>query len=107
MNKSNYSQEVVMTDICIPLTGLSGEETAEIIISIGGTKQQYNFRVESFPWETHVAVGTRIMLLKGMIDNYDKSWELIQIYNPDEKSGIIRVLFRKRQTLHELQRNIC
>jgi hypothetical protein len=96
-----------MTDVCIPISGLAGDQTAEIIISVGGTKQQYNFRVESFPWESHLPVGTRIMLLKGMIDNYDKSWELIQIYNPDENSGVIRVLFRKRQALHNIQKSVC
>lgn len=88
-----------MNDVCIPLTGLKNDQSAEVIVTVGGNKKQYSFRIESFPWESHLPVGKRIFLLKGMIENYDKQWELVQIYNPGEKSESIRVLFRKRQTL--------
>lgn len=85
-----------MSDVCIPLTGLKNDQSADVVVTVGGNKIQYSFRIESFPWETQLPIGKRIFLLKGMIENYDKEWELVQIYNPGENSGSIRVLFRKR-----------
>jgi hypothetical protein len=75
-------------------------------VSIAGQKLQYNFKVESFPWEEQNEFSSikdplelslaRIYKLKSAIENYDKAWELIQIFNPDEHADHIHVLYRKK-----------
>jgi hypothetical protein len=85
-----------MTDICIPISHLGDNQIAEVLISIGGIQKKHNFKVEAFPWDTSSPVEERINLLKRMIENYNKDWELVQIYNPGDKDKFIHVLFRKR-----------
>jgi len=38
----------------------------------------------------------RIYKLKSAIDEYDREWELVQIFNPEESASNIHVLYRKR-----------
>ena len=85
-----------MTDICIPISHLGDSEIAEVLVSIGGIQKKHNFKIESFPWNTSTPIEDRIDLLKKMIDNYDKDWELVQIYNPGDKDKFIHTLFKKR-----------
>lgn len=95
-----------MREICIPIPYLQGGEIAEVEVTVAGQKLQYQFRVESFPWEVageFVNLSdpleqslARIHRLKESIDGYDKNWELIQIFNPDENADHIHVLYRKK-----------
>jgi len=39
----------------------------------------------------------RISRLKKAIQNYDKSWELIQIFTPADHASYIQVLYRKKK----------
>ena len=86
-----------MTDICIPISHLGDNEIAEVLVSIGGVQKKHNFKIEAFPWNTGSPVEVRIDLLKRMIENYDKEWELVQIYNTGDRDKSIHVLFRKKQ----------
>jgi hypothetical protein len=62
--------------------------------------------VESFPWEVEDELSVanddvsaslaRIYRLKRAIEGYDRDWELIQIYTPNENARYIQVLYRKR-----------
>ncbi len=95
-----------MREICIPIPYLNDKEIADVEVTVAGQKIRYNFRVESFPWETRDEFSAltdplerslaRIYKLKNSIQEYDKSWELIQIFNPDEHSDHIHVLYRKK-----------
>lgn len=95
-----------MKEICIPIPYLKEQEVANVEVSLAGRKLQYNFRVESFPWEVGDEFAdltdplerslARIYKLKSAIDHYDKKWELIQIFNPDEHADHIHVLYRKK-----------
>jgi len=101
-----------MKDLCIPIPHLNEKEIVEVDVTVSGQKAQYHFRVESFPWmvddteiksfETevinhHQALSlARVNKLKEAIANYDKDWELIQIYTPDENARFIQILYRKR-----------
>ncbi|NJK97261.1 MAG: hypothetical protein HC905_22250 [Bacteroidales bacterium] len=40
----------------------------------------------------------RITRLKNSLENYNKEWELIQIFTPAENSKFIQVLYRKRNS---------
>jgi hypothetical protein len=95
-----------MKEICIPIPFLKNNEIAEVDVKVGGQQLQYNFRLESFPWEEKNEFSSltdplelslaRIYKLKSAIEGYDKDWELIQIFNPDEHADHIHVLYRKK-----------
>ncbi len=96
-----------MNELCIPVPNFKENEVAEVSVKIKDATFNYNFRVESFPWNTNDELSNlshpverslaRITRLKNAIENYDKNWELIQIFNPSEKADHIHVLYRKRQ----------
>ncbi len=89
-----------MKDVNIPLPEFLEQQIAEIEVKINGKKRQYNFRVESFRWEPDseiLPVEQRIKRLKELIDNYNKDWELIQIFKPKDDSKYVQVLFRQRK----------
>ncbi|HEX2395798.1 MAG TPA: hypothetical protein VHI78_10650 [Bacteroidales bacterium] len=97
-----------MKEICIPIPYLREQEIAEVEVTLAGKKLRYSFRVESFPWEIGEEFASladplekslaRIYKLKNAIESYDKSWELIQIFNPDGHADHIHVLYRKKVT---------
>jgi hypothetical protein len=98
-----------MREICIPIPNLRNSEIAEVEVTLAGQKIKYNFRVESFPWELNQEFSlitdplekslARIYKLKSAIEGYDKAWELIQIFNPDEHADHIQILYRKKITV--------
>ena len=86
-----------MREICIPVL-VNEMETAEIEVRVSTGAKTDLFKVESFEWETNHAEGDdRIVQLRNSINEYDTSWELIQIFTPAKKSSRIQVLFRKRR----------
>lgn len=96
-----------MKDLCIPIPGFDDNEVAELYLKIGDRKISYDFRIESFLWDTQDELSdgndelthsiARIERLRKAINSYDKSWELVQIFNPPENSRYIQVLFRKKK----------
>jgi hypothetical protein len=97
-----------MKDLCVPIPNLKDNQIAQLEVTVGEDKLKYEFRVESFLWETdddlinfqsdHVSHSlTRISRLKQAIESYDPAWELIQIFTPADNSKYIQVLYRKRK----------
>lgn len=97
-----------MKDLCVPIPNLKDNQIASLEVTVGDEKLKYEFRVESFIWETeddlvnlssdHVSRSlARISRLKHAIEGYNKEWELIQIFTPAENSKFIQVLYRKRK----------
>ena len=96
-----------MRDLCVPVPDFGENEIADIELRVGDKKIQYSFRVESFPWEVENELSVadddvsaslaRIYRLKRSIESYDKDWELIQIFTPNENAQHIQVLYRKKQ----------
>ena len=96
-----------MKDLNIPIPDFSGYDKADIIIKVrDGKRFQYSYRIESFIWEKEDEFSdekdeisrslARISRLKKAIRDYDKEWELIQIYTPPKDSRTIQVLYRKK-----------
>jgi len=95
-----------MKDLCVPIPNFGEDEIADIELRVGDKKMSYSFRVESFPWEVDDELSVtqddvsaslaRIYRLKRSIEGYDKSWELIQIFTPNDNARHIQVLYRKR-----------
>ena len=71
-------------------------------VAIKGKEIVFHFRIETFPWGDEsdqmdtMGEFARIYNLKKEIENYDKDWELIQIFTPSDKAKSIQVLYRKR-----------
>jgi len=96
----------MLKDLCIPVPGFGENEIAELHLKVGDKKICYDFRVESFPWDVddelngdadHISLSlARISRLRKAIADYDKSWELIQIFTPADHSKFIQVLYRKK-----------
>ena len=96
-----------MRDLCVPVPDFGEDEIADIELRVGDKKIQYSFRVESFPWEVEDELSiadddvsaslARIYRLKRSIESYDKDWELIQIFTPNENAQHIQVLYRRRK----------
>ena len=96
----------MLKDLCIPVPGFAENEIAELHLKVGNKKISYDFRVESFPWDVddelndesdHITLSlARISRLRKAIADYDKSWELIQIFTPADHSKYIQVLYRKK-----------
>lgn len=95
-----------MKQVNLPLPPVEENEPVEINVLIGERKEEVKYKIESFLWDvedelskvkdsTSVSLA-RIARLKKSIENYDKSWELLQIFAPLENSQYIRVLYRKR-----------
>ncbi len=94
-----------MRELCIPIPIDIGAELAEVEVKIGQSNTKFLYRLESFPWEVDdkdIKDGItedllKIYKLKKTIADYNKDWELIQIYTPAEKAKIIQILFRKKE----------
>ena len=96
----------MMKDLCVPIPNFGEDEIADIELRVGDEKISYSFRVESFPWEVEDELSVtnddvsaslaRIYRLKRSIEGYDKDWELIQIFTPNDNARHIQVLYRKR-----------
>jgi hypothetical protein len=96
-----------MKEICIPISNLGEDEIADVIVTIGGKKMSYSFRVESFPWSIdseqvtsdddsfHASID-QIAQLRSSLAGYDSGWELIQIFTPRASATHIQVLYRKK-----------
>jgi len=96
----------MLRELCIPVPGFGENEIAELHLKLGDKKISYDFRVESFPWDINDELNSesdnitrslaRISRLRKAIQDYDKSWELIQIFTPADHSKYIQVLYRKK-----------
>jgi len=85
-----------MRELCLPLPAFEGDQTAHIQLTIGDRKTSFEFRVEGFPWQAQQNIQERIDQLKLHLANYDRAWELRQIYTPADDARRIHVLFRKK-----------
>ena len=97
-----------MKELCVPVPDFHDNQVAEIDLKVNGNRLTYNFKVESFPWDAIDELAgmeadpvtrslARITRLRNAINSYDKDWELIQIFTPDEHAKHIQVLYRKRK----------
>jgi len=93
-----------MKEICIPIPHFGESQIAEVEVTVNGKKKKYNYRVESFPWTGEASVESsvsptemKIIALRGLIETYDDSWELVQIFTPREEASHIQILFRQKQ----------
>lgn len=92
-----------MGEICIPLPQVKGGQKADISVSIPGEEKTQIYRVECFSFEksdqqdSNYRYNEQIFLsLKDKIEHYDGKWELLQVFAPEGKNNLIKVLYRQR-----------
>ncbi len=85
-----------MREVVLQIPTLDTEQNIEIDVKINGKKRTLKYRVEIIGLETdETIVEDRIALLRRVIKEHDKDWELIQIGAPIRDR--IPVMFRERR----------
>jgi hypothetical protein len=84
-----------MPSISIHLPAIEADQQVEVEVKINGKKKTYHYRVEIFALEQcDDPSEERALCLKRMIEGYDKSWQMVQIGAPTEKT--IPIMFKQR-----------
>jgi hypothetical protein len=85
-----------MREVVLQIPTLDTEQNIEIDVKINGKKRTLKYRVEIVGLETdETIVEDRIALLRRVIKERDKDWELIQIGAPIRDR--IPIMFRQRR----------
>lgn len=85
-----------MKEIVLQIPTLESEQNIEIDVKINGKKRTLKYRVEIVDFETNGSLPENtVEVLKRVIKEHSKDWELIQIGAPTKNS--IPVMFRKKQ----------
>ncbi len=83
-----------MREICLPLSGFLTDQPAEVIIKNKKNNKKLKFRLEVFDFMTEKSFFSEtiheegIRKLRKFINNYDKNWELIQLFSDDSKRQV-------------------
>lgn len=84
-----------MKEVVILIPDVDFEQNVEIDVRINGRKKTLQYRVELIDWEGNdVPPKEKVQVLKHVIDEYDKDWELVEVGAPNEES--IPLMFRKK-----------
>jgi hypothetical protein len=85
-----------MREVVLQIPTLDTEQNIEIDVKINGKKRTLKYRVEIVGFETdETIVEDRIALLRRVIKEHDRDWELIQIGAPIRDR--IPIMFRQRR----------
>ena len=85
-----------MREVVLQIPTLDTEQNIEIDVKINGKKRTLKYRVEIVGLETdETIVEDRIALLRRVIKEHDKDWELIQTGAPIRDR--IPIMFRQRR----------
>ncbi len=84
-----------MREVVIQIPTLDTEQNIDIDVKINGRKRSLKYRVEIVDFdELHQETEDKVSVLKKVIKEHDKDWELIQIGAP--LTNNIPIMFRKR-----------
>ncbi|MFC1550882.1 hypothetical protein ACFL46_06290 [Candidatus Neomarinimicrobiota bacterium] len=84
-----------MREVVIQIPTIEAEQNIDIDVKINGRKKSLKYRVEIVDYENVESVeDDRVSVLKHVIKDHEKDWELIQIGAPLKKN--IPIMFRKR-----------
>ncbi|MBC8403316.1 MAG: hypothetical protein H8E14_17660 [Candidatus Marinimicrobia bacterium] len=84
-----------MREIVLQIPTLGAEQNIDIDVRINGRKRSMKYRVEIVDFdEIEPDTDDKVAVLKKVIKEHDKDWELIQIGAPITNN--IPIMFRKR-----------
>ncbi len=85
-----------MREVIIQIPTLETEQNIDIDVRINGKNRTMHYRVEIIDWESEEeTTEEKISVLRRVIDDHEKDWELIQIGAHIRKN--IPITFRKRE----------
>jgi hypothetical protein len=86
-----------MKEVVIQIPTLEAEQNIDIDVKINGRKKSLKYRVEIVDYESEDSTNDdRIEILKHIVKDHEKDWELIQIGAPLQNN--IPIMFRKRNS---------
>ena len=84
-----------MREVVLQIPSLEAEQNIDIDVKINGKKRTMHYRVEIIEWESYDEKSKdKVEVLKRVIKEHDKDWQLIQIGIPTDKN--IPIMFRKK-----------
>ena len=90
-----------MREVVLQIPTLEAEQNIDIDVKINGKKRTMHYRVEIIDWEDYSGeTKDKVDVIKRVIKEHDRDWELIQIGIPTKEN--IPIMFRKRgETAYE------
>lgn len=86
-----------MKEVVLQIPTLGSEQNIEIEVRINGKKRTLHYRVEIVDWETDdESTEDKVSIIKRVIKEHDRDWQLIQIGIPTIKN--IPIMFRRKET---------
>ncbi len=87
-----------MREVVLQIPSLEAKQNIEIDVKINGKKRTLKYRVEIVEWESKEPdTEERVDILRRVIREYDKNWELINIGAPSDTN--IPIMFRKKTVM--------
>ena len=84
-----------MREVVLQIPTFEAEQNIDIDVKINGKRRTMHYRVEIVEWEEdEETTEERIDVLRRVIEEHEKDWELIQIGAPIKNN--IPITFRKR-----------
>lgn len=84
-----------MREVVLQIPSFEAEQNIDIDVKINGKKRTMHYRVEIIEWEDYDGESDdKVEVLKRVIKEHDKDWQLIQIGIPTDKN--IPIMFRKK-----------
>lgn len=84
-----------MREVVLQIPNIEAKQNIEIDVKINGKKRTLKYRVEIVELEgSETDAEERVDVLRRVIREYDKNWELINIGAPSETN--IPIMFRKK-----------
>ena len=84
-----------MREVVLQIPSFEAEQNIDIDVKINGKKRTMHYRVEIIEWEDYDGESAdKVEVLKKVIKEHDKDWQLVQIGIPTDKN--IPIMFRKK-----------
>ncbi len=89
-----------MREVILQIPTLEAEQNIDIDVRINGKNRTMHYRVEIIDWESEEeTTEEKISVLRRVINDHEKDWELIQIGAPLRNN--IPITFRKKEELDQ------
>jgi len=86
-----------MKEIALSIPTLEAEQNIDIDVRINGKNRSLRYRLEIVAWEGAARPEEdRADVLRRVIKDYDRDWQLVQVGAPTDKT--IPIMFRKLKT---------
>ena len=83
-----------MREVSLQIPTLEAEQNVEIEVKINGRRKSIYYKVEILDWEPEEGTSEeKVSILRRVIREHDKDWQLVQIGAPSDKK--IPIMFKK------------